>query len=95
MKMIYFITAFLTSIVFTLYKVIEGYDFLHGNGSNKVNTGDAPMKKIVKDGLLLFIIASAANYVFGEYVYKDFLEKIFEQSTKSNVPEVFTDRPGF
>tara|TARA_Y100000389_G_scaffold76360_1_gene73008 strand:- start:1883 stop:2164 length:282 start_codon:yes stop_codon:yes gene_type:complete len=93
MKIMYFITAFLTSIVFTMYKVVEGYDF--SDGSNKVKTVDIPMKKVMRDGLLLFIIASAANYVFGEYVYKDFLEKIFKQSTKPNVPEVFTDRPGF
>ena len=87
MNITYIISSVFISVLFFIYKYSQVYD------PAKKNQID--MKFLLKDTIVVFILAISTNYLVDEYFYKDFYNKIFP-SDKQKIPtQVFTDQPGF
>lgn len=92
MNIIHILNPLCLAFVFIMYKFISKFTL----NDEKVNDDDN--KKIIKDGLFIFISGTVVNYVITEYFYTDYLSKIFNVAKSVNTtkaPEVFTDKPGF
>jgi len=96
MNALYIVNGLIISISFVLYKIIINYTY-YSNDPTK----EKENKQIYKEGFILFLIATATNYVVTEFFYNDYFSKIYNNlkppSTGNNLkgPEVFTDKPGF
>ena len=96
MNILYIINGLIISISFVLYKTIINITYNPNNPSKEKDN-----KQIYKEGLVLFFIATASNYIITEFFYNDYFSKIYSNlkptTTGNNLkgPEVFTDKPGF
>ena len=96
MNILYIVNGLTIALLFVLYKLFINFNYDSNNSSKEKEN-----KQIYKEGIVLFMIATATNYVISEFFYNDYFSKIYSpsniSSTGNNVkaPQVFTDKPGF
>lgn len=96
MNILYIINGLVISLLYIIYKFVINYTSDLDESEKTINN-----KQLFKEGLLLFITSTGANYIITEFFYNDYLSKIYNNIKQTPInnsvktPEVFTDKPGF
>jgi hypothetical protein len=96
MNILYIVNGLVISLLYVVYKFIINYTSDLNESEKTINN-----KQLFKEGFVLFLISTGANYIITEFFYNDYLSKIYnniKQTPNNNSvkpPQVFTDKPGF